>query len=394
MFVLKLREKGIVNSPSDGAFYRRLGVKRIINAASWRTAVGGSLMPGPVVEAMQDASRWFVDLHDLNEKAGNIIATLTGAEAGLVTAGSSAGMLLQAAACMTGADLAKAYQLPDTRAMKNEIVIHRAHRVGYDHSYRATGAVLVEIGDTGPTAEWQLESAINDKTAAVAYIFGPRQGGALPLATVVEIAHAREVPVIVDAAAMLPPPENLTRYVDMGADMVSFSGGKGVLGPQSTGILCGRKDLVDAAYMNSAPNTEGIGRCAKVCKEEIAGLITALELFVETDHQALAASWQAQCEHVVSALQGIPGLRVELVEATPELDEFESATPRVFLFREKSSPGPSEDEIVRQLKDGDPSIRVVEAGFTGGIPISPVTLQKGEEEIVARRLKDILTASG
>ena len=227
--------------------YERLGVRRIINASSWRTNVGGSLMPPPVRRAMDEAAQWFVDLAELNARAGETIARLTGAEAGLVTAGSAAGMLLEAAACMTRDDPAKIDRLPDTTGMKNEIVIHRFQRVTYDRCFRAAGAKLVEIGDAGGTFEWELEAAINERTAAVAYIFAVRQSGSIPLPRVVEIAHARGVPVIVDAAAMLPPAENLTRYVDMGADMVSFSGGKGVLGPQSTGILCGRADLIQAA---------------------------------------------------------------------------------------------------------------------------------------------------
>ena len=275
-------------------FYNRLGVKRIINAASWITVYGGSIMQPAVVEAMNEASRWFIDLHELNQKAGEVIARLTGAEAGLVTAGSAAGMVLESAACIAGNDPARVWQLPDTTGMKNEIVIHRAHRVNYDHSFRVTGAQLVEIGNTGTTHEWELEAAINENTAAVAYVFGPRPGGALPLPRVVEIAHERDVPVVVDAAAMLPPPENLTKFIDQGADLVSFSGGKGVLGPQSTGILAGRADLIEAAYANSAPNSESIGRAAKVCKEEIAGLVTALEIFVDTDFDAVQAGLEGQ----------------------------------------------------------------------------------------------------
>lgn len=373
-----------------GAFYRRLGVKRVINAASWITVYGGSIMPPSVVQAMEDASHWFVDMHELNQKAGHVIAKFTGAEAGLVTAGSAAGMLLEAAACMTGTDPAKRHRIPDTTGMKSEIVIHRAHRVNYDHSFRAAGATLVEIGNSGSTQEWELEDAIGENTAAVAYIFGPPQAGALPLPKVVEIAHARDVPVIVDAAAMLPPVENLSRFIAEGADMVSFSGGKGVLGPQSTGILCGRADLIEAAYMNGAPNSEGIGRAAKVCKEEIAGLITALELFVDTDQQAVAAGWRAKSQHVVSALQDVPGLRVELAEAEPDRDESFTTSARAIIFFEKSWNGPDREIIIQKLIDGDPSIRVGAPRHADGIAIIPVNLQDGEEEIVASRLKGIL----
>ena len=374
-----------------GGFYSRLGVRRVINAASWLTVLGGSLMPPAVMKAMQDASHWYVDMHELNGKAGEVIAKFTGAEAGLVTAGSAAGMLLEAAACMAGTDPARIHRLPDTTGMKNEIVIHRTHRLNYDHNFRAAGARLVEIGDSRTSHEWELHDAINDNTAAVAYIFSQSQATSLPLPTVIDIAHEHGVPVIVDAAAMLPPPENLTRYVEMGADMVSFSGGKGVLGPQSTGILCGRADLIEAAYANSAPNSTGIGRPAKVCKEEIAGLITALELFIDTDHQAVAAGWRARCERVVSELSGIPGVRVELAEAEPDLDEASRTHARALISFERGWQGPGLEQVVARLEDGDPSIRVGTVGLNRTIAIVPVDLQDGEEEIVAQRLKEILT---
>ena len=372
-------------------FYQRLGVKRLINAASWITVYGGSIMPPAVVSAMEDASRWFVDMHDLNAKAGQVIANLTGAEAGLVTAGSAAGMVLEAAACMAGSDPAKVWRLPDTTGMKNEIILHRAHRVNYDHNFRAAGATLVEIGNSGSTNEWELADAINENTAAVAYIFGPRRGGALPLDKVVEIAHERDVPVIVDAAAMLPPPENLTQFIEMGADLVSFSGGKGVLGPQSTGILAGRADLIEAAYANGAPNSDSIGRAAKVCKEEIAGIVTALEIFVDTDFDAVMSGWRDQCVLVIEALEDIPGLRVELSEARPEMLESMSNAPRAVIYFDQDWKGPSQERILQMLEDGDPGVRVNSSGFEGEIAIIPVNLRPGEEVELAQRLREVLT---
>ena len=370
--------------------YERLGVRRIINASSWRTNVGGSLMPPPVRRAMDEAAQWFVDLAELNARAGETIARLTGAEAGLVTAGSAAGMLLEAAACMTGDDPAKIDRLPDTTGMKNEIVIHRFQRVTYDRCFRAAGAKLVEIGDSGGAFEWELEAAINERTAAVAYIFAVNQGSSIPLPRVVDIAHSRGVPVIVDAAAMLPPAENLTRYVDMGADMVSFSGGKGVLGPQSTGILCGRADLIEAASMNGAPN-QGIGRTAKVCKEEIAGLVTALELFVDTDHEAQSARWEAMCENMASEIGRIPGLRAEHLPATPELDEFENATPRVYVFSEDGF-GRNISDIEEALKQGDPPVYCYPGEHGRAIGLSPVNLMDGEDEATIRRFEEVASA--
>ncbi len=376
------------------SFYDRLGVRRVINASSWITVYGGSIMPPAVVAAMTEASHWFVDMHDLNRKAGEIIAQLTGAEAGLVTAGSSAGMLLEAAACIAGSDPANVWQLPDTTGLKSEIVIHRAHRVNYDHSFRAAGGRFVEIGNTGMTHEWELEAAIGEDTAAVAYIFGPSAGGALPLERVIDIAHTRDVPVIVDAAAMLPPPENLTRFIAQGADMVSFSGGKGVLGPQSTGILAGRADLIEAAYANSAPHSESIGRAAKVCKEEIAGLLTALELFVDTDFDAQTANWRAKSILVAERLSDIPGVVAEMLEARPSTEDILSNSPRTEIRFTDEYTGPSEDDVLRMLEEGEPSIRVLARPIYDRMNVIPVNLRDGEEEIVARRLRDILTGEG
>ena len=376
---------------SGEGFYERLGINPVINAWSWVTIAGGSIMPEPVLRAMDEASHDFVDMHELNKKAGEVIARITGAEAGLVTAGSGAGMLLEAAACMTGTDPAQVSRLPNTRRMRNEIAIHRSHRVVYDRNFRTAGARLVEIGDTGVTEPWELEDAITRKTAAVAYIYGPRASGALPLETVVEIAHSRDLPVIVDAAAMLPPAENLTKYVKAGADMVSFSGGKGVRGPQSTGILCGRKDLIEAAYLNAAPNSQGIGRPAKVSKENIAGLITALELFVDTDHEAVQLEWHRKSQYIVDALQGIDDVRVEMSEARPEREDSSAGHARTLIVLEGTRQRQSEAEVIEQLRRGEPPIYLGPAGPDGGIAVVPVNLRDGEEEIVAKRLREILT---
>ena len=371
-------------------FYQNLGVNTVINGWSWVTVVGGSLMPQPVMDSMLEASRNFVDMHELNQKAGEEIARITGAESGLVTAGSAAGMQLQAAACITGTDSAKISKLPDTRKLKNQIVIHRMHRVSYDRCFRGAGADLVEIGDSGNTEPWELEEAINKKTAAVAYIFGPRKSGDLSLETVVDIAHSHVVPVIVDAAAMLPPVENLTKYIELGADMVSFSGGKGIMGPQSSGVRCGRKDLIEAAYLNAAPNSQGIGRPAKVSKENIAGLITALQLFVDRDYVSVLDDWRNKCDYIVNQLKTIASIRVSLSEADPSLEDSKSNFPRVLIYFEKDWTGPDESEVISMLKNSDPPIYLGTAGPEGGIAVIPVNLQDGEEEIVASSIQKVI----
>src|SRR5438477_5205939 len=206
--------------------YEKLGVKRIINGAGTITRFGGSLMSPEVIAAMAEAGRAFIDVDELYLKAGEVVARHTGAEAGLVTTGCAASLMLGTAAAVAGKDPAKHRRLPDTTGMKNEVVIHTSHRNGYDHSFRAAGVTFVEIGYANRTEPWELEMAIGENTAAVAYVIAPwLLGGFLPLDVTCRIAHEKGVPVIVDSSAMLPPPENLFKWIDMGADLVAFSGG-------------------------------------------------------------------------------------------------------------------------------------------------------------------------
>ena len=265
-------------SPAE-SILNDLGVSAVISASGTVTRYGGSRLRPEIMDAMQKASNTMVNIDDLNIAAGKVIARYTGAEAGLVTSGAAGGLVLQAAAVIAGKDPAKMKKLPDTDGMKNEIIIHKSHRFPYDQCYLSAGAKFVEIGDGRRCNQWELESAFTDNTAAVAYLFSPFiTRRALPFSNVCDVAHELGVPVIVDAASYTPPRANLTKFISDGADMVIYSGGKGVRGPQGTGILCGRKDLIEAAYANASPH-QFIGRGMKVAKEEIIGLIRALEIF-------------------------------------------------------------------------------------------------------------------
>lgn len=220
--------------PSLDDIYQQLGVAPVINAASSITRLGGTRTRPETLELMEKAARVMVNMDDLNRAAGREVARLVGAEAGFVCSGSAGGLLLQAAACIAGSDPVKMRQLPDTTGLKNEIIIHTMHRFPYDQAYRAAGARMVEFGDYLYAHPWQLEGAITERTAAVAYLCSPFSSDrVMPLDRVCEIAHAHDLPVIVDAASMLPPRENLYRYLRAGADMVVYSGGKGVRGPQA-----------------------------------------------------------------------------------------------------------------------------------------------------------------
>ena len=362
-----------------------LGVKRIINGRGYITAYGGSILPPEVVQAMNDAVNFYVDLHELNIAAGKQIARYTGAEAGLVVAGAGAGLLLQAAACIAGSDPALIDRLPSTRGLKNEIVLHKGHHTGYARCYRAAGGKVVSWGTGKDDTPARLEAAINDRTAAVAYVFHPFNHCPVSFKEAVRVTHRHKLPVIVDAAVMLPPVENLTRFIDEGADMVTFSGGKGLRAPQSTGILCGRADLIEAARLNMSPYA-GIGRPAKVCIEEIVGVIAALKRFVSMDHEAEWAAWLKKSQYIAKTVSGIPGLDVKIEETNPD-----RPGPQVVIYFKDNWSGPASQDVEDRLAARELSIRIGRGGVADELFVTPVTLEDGDERILAAALKDELT---
>jgi D-glucosaminate-6-phosphate ammonia-lyase len=370
--------------------YTRLGIRPIINARGTHTRLGGTLMRPEVLDAMRDAAGAYVVLDELQDKASLVIARATGAEAGLVVGGAEAGLLIGTAAVMAGTDPAKIAQLPVSDGMKNEAIMHRAHRNGYDQGVRAAGARIVDIGYGGSTLPYQLQAAINDRTALVVYLMSPwANQGALPLTKTCEIAHAAKIPVMVDAAAMLPPADNLRRYIAEGADLVTFSGGKGLMGPQSSGVLAGRADLIRAARMNGSPN-HSVGRAAKAAKEDIVGLIAALEIYMQRDHDADTAVWRAQAEWMLSRLDDFGGVASSYVH-----DGREHPVPRVELVFEPES-GINAHELVLALEEHEPRVFLFEpSGPTArpnSIVINTQTLQAGEEQIVVEALREEIGA--
>lgn len=371
--------------------YRKLGVKPVINAQSWVTSLGGSLMRPEVLRAMDEAATAFVDMKELNRAAGEVVARACGADMGLVTAGCSAAEVLMVAACMTGLDEAKVEQLPDTRGMKNEVLIFKGMRNRYDGAFRIPGAEIVEFGHIDSAQPYHLEAGFTEQTCAVAYVMGPFMQQGIGLEKTVEIAHAHGVPVIVDAAAEIPPRENLAKFIKIGADMVAFSGGKGIGGPQSAGLLAGRRDLMEAAYLNSLnldSAKAGIGRPMKVSKENLVGMIAALELYMDTDEAAVIEGWRDKSAYVARKLEGFSGLRVA-IEDTPS----DRQGPQPVLYFERDWKGPSPAEVRQRLLDGDPSIRVGGGGGggRGDINIVMVNVQDGEEKIIAERLVEALS---
>ena len=378
----------MVNFSEKGEVYRRLGVRPIINATGTVTKFGNSKTTPAVIEAMRLAAESFVNLDELNAKAGEIVARITGSEAGFVCNGSASGLILQAAAVIAGNDPAKMQRLPDTEGMKNQIVIQTAHRFPYDQSYRVAGAKLVTVGNARTTHEWELDAAINDKTAAVAYLFSPFLVRThLPLTKVVEISHARGVPVIVDGASMVPPRDNLNKYIRMGADMVIISGGKGIKGPAGTGLLFGRKDLISAAVANGSPN-QFLGRGMKVSREEIIGFVTALEIFVQEDEEAQINHLRKKAQIIADALIEIPGLHV-----TVEHDEYNFLMPNTVIRFDKTWRGASKADTLKALEKGNPPV-YLQGTFVpdDAVAVDPFNVEDNELDVLIKRLREELVS--
>jgi L-seryl-tRNA(Ser) seleniumtransferase len=369
--------------------YRRLGVRPVINAATTYTRLGGSIMAPQVAQAMADAAGCFLNLPELQEAVGRRLAELTHNEAAYVANGAAAGLALATAACVTGEDVALMARLPnDLDGMQNEVVIHRAHRNWYDIAVRQVGVGLVEIGHL-ETFPWELDAAITERTAAVVYFAGKHfeRTATLPLPFVIERAHARGVPVIVDAAAQVPPVSNLWHFTaELGADLAIFSGGKGIGGPQNSGLVVGRQALIRAVQLNGPP-VQRIGRAMKVSKEAMIGLLAAVELYLATDHAAQAAvwsavvdSWQAAWQPV--AAQGVAVSRLETGEAGEPI-------PRIIL-RFTPEAAIDRDGFVAALRRDSPAIEVVLSDATS-IAFSPHLLQDGEEAVVEARVAGLLS---
>ncbi len=358
--------------------YDRLGVRTIVNGRGATTAVGGTLMPPEVTAAMAEAAEAFVVLDELNARVGERISQITGAEAGYVTSGSAAGMALAAAACIAGTDPERIRQLPDSDGTRNGIVIHRSHRINYDQMYRVGGGRLAEIGRPDAVEPRELEQAISERTAAVAYHDSRNTGPvALDFATVVAIAHDRNIPVIVDAASTLPPVDHLRCWIRLGADLVIYSGGKGIRGPQDSGFLAGRADLIAAARVNGNPHA-AVGRGMKVSKEAMVGLWVALDLFMRHDHEADLAAHACQAAAIRDGLSGRGDLRSQI---EGDWEQWPAPVVRLFPTGDAWSP-----QVVRDtLAAGQPSVHV--NAESGGLMISTHCLRPGDESIIVERLR-------
>ncbi|MGW5366337.1 aminotransferase class V-fold PLP-dependent enzyme [Actinopolymorpha pittospori] len=367
-------------------FYASLGLRPVVNAAATLTRLGGSLVAPPVVPAMAEAARHFVDIVELHRRVGQRLAELTRNDAAYVTSGAAAGLTLAVTACVSGAgggtDPVAIEDLPYLdKTGERTVIVYGSQRNAYDYAVRQVGVRLVEVGPE----PGELAAAIDGRTACVLWFAGAHfSSGALPLADVVRIAHEAGVPVLVDAAAQIPPVSSLWHFTtEVGADAAIFSGGKGLRGPQSTGLLVGQEWVIAAARANGSPN-HSIGRGLKVGKEELLGLLAAVEWTLAQDEPALLAAYEATVRGWVDGLAGLPGVQVE--RGYPS----EAGQPHSrALVRIGPDSGWDRDRLVAALWACDPHIAVGEVD-PNTIALNPQPLQDGEDEIVLRELRRLL----
>lgn len=367
--------------------YEELGVRKVINCMGPYSIIGGSLMPAEVIRAMHEAAKSFVSMDELLEKSGEKIAELTGAPAAFITSGAAAGLAVSAAACMAGSDPMKAKQLPDTAGKKDEIIIHRCHRIHYDQAVRLTGARFIEIGFSDFSDADDLKPYITSETAAILYVAKFEElKGSISLEEVIEIAHNANIPVIVDAADELPPLSNLHKYADMGANLVIYSGGKGLKGPQGSGLILGDKELIKACSFNGSPNY-GIGRPMKVDKEEIVGLTKAIELYVHKDFESEMQTWEKQREYIIEKLSGVPNINCVIDKPLPSGAPGSFYLPSLYIDLNEEKLSLTKDEVVQKLWEENPRIAVEKS--SNGIVVRMMMLESSQEKLVTEKLLEI-----
>jgi L-seryl-tRNA(Ser) seleniumtransferase len=358
-------------------YFAELGIRPFINAAGTYTAMTASLMPPEVMEAINYASKRFVMLDELHDKVGQRIAALLRAEGAMVTAGAASALTLGTAAVLTGKDQQKMVDLPNLAGMKSEVIIQKAHRFGYDHAVRNCGVKLVEVETPD-----DVDRAVSDRTAMMLFYNAAAPPGPIPDVEFVRLGKKHGVPTFNDAAADVPPVENFWKYTGMGFDLVAFSGGKGIRGPQSAGLLLGRKDLVEAARLNAPPNGNTVGRGMKVNKEEMLGMLMALERFVKMDHAVEGREFERRAELIRSTAVAVPGVKAEVF-----VPPVSNHVPHIRISWEGGDEAAAA-AVVKAMKDGEPSIAI--RNEKEALVIGVWMMQPGEDKLVARRLRQVL----
>lgn len=366
-----------------GENYRQIGIRPIINAAGTYTTLTGSVMTADVCNAMAEASKCFVPLVELQQTVGARIAKLIGVPAALVSAGAASAIQLATAACIAGKDQDKIRRLPQSDGMANEVIMVKQHRMGFDHAARASGGKIVEVD----TLE-ELNKAIGPKTAMLFYVHIYEPKGKISRADFLAAGKKAGVPVFNDAAAELPPHDNLWKIVDEGFDLVSFSGGKGLRGPQASGLLVGRKELVEAAAMNNNPFSDTIGRGMKVGKEEIMAILKAVEVYMQRDHAADQRLWRGFMEHIAAEVAATPSVKTEVYIPGPG----GHPVPYLRIQWDQKKLGLTYEQCRDRLSAGEPRVEINLADDE--INLASYNLFAGEERIVAWRLREVLRGAG
>ena len=357
---------------------KELGIRTFVNAAGTYTAMTASLMHDEVVETIKQGAKKFAMLDEVQDKVGEKIAELCHAEAATVTAGCWSALVLGTAGVLTGMDMKKVAQLPDVTGMKSEVIVQKGHNIGYVHALTNTGAIIVEI----ETVQ-ELEKAINEKTAMMWFLNTYAPMGKIQHEEWVAIAKKHKIPTMIDMAADVPPVSNLWKYNDLGFDLVCVSGGKAMCGPQSAGILMGKKELIAAARLSAPPRGGNIGRGMKVNKEEILGMYVALEKYINQDHDAEWKMWESKIDTIATSVNSIEGVTTEV-----SVPPIANHTPLLFIKWDESKVKTSNKDLMLKLRNGSPSIEVMANGT--GINITVFMLQEGEEKIVAKRVREEL----
>ena len=372
-------------------YYQKLGVAPFINAAGTYTILSASTMPDEVQAAIGSAAKRPVHLLELHKAAGEYLARRLRCEGALVTSGAAAAIKLATAACITRGNKSAVINIPtEMQGLKNEVIVQKAHRYDYDHAIRDCGARLIDVETLD-----EYERAFSERTVMTQF-FNAAEGGRISREDWVRVAHKHGVPCFNDAAADVPPISNLWTYTEMGFDLVAFSGGKGLRGPQCSGLLLGKKDLIDAAQLNNSPNSNTIGRGMKVGKEEIIGLVAAVDWFLEQDDAAMEAEYRKRAALIAERVKSVSS-----VEARVFIPPVANHVPHLLITYDMNRIKVSALEVMQRMREGTPRIELnpstgggpASIGLPGGsnvIVVGVWMLQPGEDEIVARRLEEVL----
>lgn len=358
--------------------FKELGVTPVINASVTMTFLSGSLMLPEVLDAINSTSHDFANMFDLQDKVGAKIAEMLHCEAAMVTSGAACAMLLGTAACITGTDPKKIKDLPNYSGGRPEVIMQKTHRYLFDQAVTTTGAKIVEV--EGPA---EMEKAFNSNTV-MALFFNAADKSSVTHEQFIAICKSHKIPCFVDAAADVPPVENLYKFQKMGFDLITFSGGKMIRGPQSAGLLFGRKDLIEAAKLNHSPHEAPIGRPMKVNKEEMFGMYAALKSYLERDHKKEWEDWMARTRRIGGILEKVPTVKTETKVPEGQANIF----PSLMVHWDESKVKTTPKEVVTALKNGAPSI--VANSRESALSIGVVLLRPDQVDVVAKRVKDIL----